>query len=126
MMTQLGNRIVEGGPVFMITLIVIIVGITLLFVLALIGKKDVRKMSELIGHLSLFGLIWGFMGSTFGLIGAFDAIESIDKVASTMFASGLKIALLSTLGGCVTFLIGRVAMFVLAMGLKPDKESTED
>lgn len=126
MMTQLGNRIVEGGPVFMITLVAIIAVMALLFVLALIGKKDVRKMSELIGHLSLFALIWGFLGSTFGLIGAFDAIESIDKVSSTMFASGLKIALLSTLGGCVAFLIGRVAMFILVMGLKPQKEITED
>jgi hypothetical protein len=124
-MSQLGNRIVEGGPIFMVTLVFVIGVMALLFVLALMGKKDVRKMSELIGHLSLFALIWGFMGSTFGLIEAFDAIESIDKVSSSMFAGGLKVALLSTLGGCVAFLLGRLAMFILAMGLKPQKEIKE-
>lgn len=124
-MTQIGNRIVEGGPVFMIILVLVIVVMVLLFALAFMGKKDVRKMIELIGHLSLFALIWGFMGSTFGLIGAFDAIESIDKVSSSMFAGGLKVALLSTLTGCVAFLIGRLAMFLLALGAKPKKEIVE-
>lgn len=124
-MLEFGNKIAAGGPVFMTVLFVIIVGILLLLGFAFLGKKDVKMMSVLIGHLSLFALIWGFFGSTLGLIEAFDAIEAIDKVSSPMVASGLKIALLSTLGGCFTFLIGRGAMFILALGLKTQKEITE-
>ena len=117
-MTQIGDRIMEGGPVFMVPLVLLILLIIVLFILVIIGKKDNSKTSKLIGHLSLFGMIWGFLGSTIGLITAFDSIDASGAVSQPMMAGGLKVALLTTVFGLVTFLIGRIAMIVLALSSK--------
>lgn len=123
-MSQIIDRIQEGGPVFMVPLVLIIIAIIVLFVLGLLGKKNTIHTNQLIGHLSLFGMIWGFLGSTLGLITAFDAIEAVDKVAQPMFAGGLKVALLTTVFGLVAFLIGRLAMVLLT--IKSQKEITPE
>lgn len=102
----------------MIPLLLIIFIMIGLLIVALAQKKDPKKMSQLIGHFSLFGMIWGFLGSTIGLISAFDAIQAVDNVATPLVAGGLKVALLTTLFGFVTFLIGRVCMIVIALKTK--------
>lgn len=122
-MSQLVDRIQEGGPVFMVPLVLIIIAIIVLFSLGLLGKKKIFHTNQLIGHLSLFGMIWGFLGSTIGLISAFDAIEGAGQVSQPMFAGGIKVTLLTTVFGLITFLIGRTAMFVLAV--KSHATSTE-
>jgi len=121
-MSQLVDRIQEGGPLFMVPLVLIIIAIVVLFVIGLLGKKKIIHTNQLIGHLSLFGMIWGFLGSTIGLISAFDAIESVDGISQSMFAGGLKVALLTTVFGLITFLIGRVTMFILT--IKSQRTST--
>jgi len=114
-MSQIIDRINEGGPFFMLPLVLIILAIVILFVLSLLGKKSMLKTSELISHLSLFAMIWGFLGSTVGLIQAFDAIESINNVSQPIVAGGLKVALLSTVFGLFTFLVGRLSMLILTI-----------
>ncbi|WP_299678564.1 MotA/TolQ/ExbB proton channel family protein [uncultured Dokdonia sp.] len=114
-MSQLIDRIQEGGPVFMVPLVLIIITIIVLFIVGLLGKKKLVHVHQLLGHLSLFGMIWGFLGSTIGLISAFDAIESIGNVSQPMFSGGVKVALLTTVFGLITFLIGRAAMLVLTI-----------
>lgn len=115
MITALINPITDGGPVFMIPLVLFMGVILLLLLLTLGGKRDGSKMSKLISHISLFALVWGILGSTLGLITAFDAMEAIDNVATPIVAGGLKVALLSTLFGCIAFLVGRAAMFIIAL-----------
>jgi len=105
----------DGGPVFMIPLVLLMVVVIILLVVALSGKMSINKASKLIGHVSLFALVWGFLGSTLGLISAFDAIESVGGISEPMMASGLKIALLSTLFGLITFLIGRAVIIILTL-----------
>ncbi|MEP0265524.1 MotA/TolQ/ExbB proton channel family protein [Dokdonia sp.] len=118
-MSQLIDRIQEGGPVFMVPLVLIIIAIIVLFTLSLLGKKNTIHTNQLIGHLSLFAMIWGFLGSTLGLISAFDAFEAIGgNVSQPMFASGLKVALLTTVFGLLAFLIGRLAMLILTIKLQ--------
>jgi hypothetical protein len=109
------NIIQDGGPIFMIPLVLLIVLILILFILAFIGKNAINKTSKLIGHISLFAMVWGFLGSTIGLIAAFDAIEGSGGVSQPIIASGLKIALITTLFGLLAFLIGRATMIVLAL-----------
>lgn len=111
----------DGGPLFMIPLVVFILVIAGLLVLSLI-KKPSQKLSKLISHISLFALVWGFLGSTLGLIQAFDAIESVGGVSDGRMAGGLKIALLTTLFGLVAFLVGRLALIIIT--LKGEKEAT--
>jgi biopolymer transport protein ExbB len=56
------------------------------------------------------GLVWislfisiapmlGFMGTVIGMINAFDAIEAAGDISPTLVASGIKTALLTTVGG---------------------------
>lgn len=114
-MSQLFDRINEGGPVFMIPILLVLLSVVILLVIALLGKKGARSTSELIGHLSLFALMWGLLGSTLGLITAFDAIEGSGNISQPMMAGGLKVALLCTVFGLFCFVISRIAMLILTI-----------
>ena len=121
-MSQIIDRINEGGPLFMVPILLVLLAVVVLFVLALVGKKRVRNTLELIGHFSLFALMWGLLGSTIGLITAFDAIEGNGNISQPMMAGGLKVALLCTVFGLLCFVISRVAMLVLT--IKAQKQET--
>ena len=54
-----------------------------------------------------------------GLITAFDSIESLDKISTEMFASGIKVSLLTLVFGAFTFVVTRVGLLILKMLQKP-------
>ena len=86
-MSQILDRIIEGGPVFMVPILLILLASIVLTILAALGKRDTAKTRELIGHISLFAMIWGLLGSTIGLIVAFDAISAINDVETPAVAA---------------------------------------
>ena len=47
----------------------------------------------------------GFMGTVIGMIGAFDAIAEAGDVSPSLVAGGIKIALLTTVGGLIVAVI---------------------
>ncbi len=47
----------------------------------------------------------GFMGTVIGMIGAFDAIAAAGDVSATLVASGIKVALLTTVSGLIVAII---------------------
>ena len=115
---------VEGGPVMM-SLILICLLLTLGFLTAggVFLRKDkakVKKMINLVGHVSLLALVLGFFGSMLGLVSAFDAIEDVKGLSSGIFAAGLKVSFLTTLWGSFVFIIARVGILILT-GLKGDE-----
>ncbi len=122
-MSQLIDRMNEGGPLFMYPILIVILAILALLVISLMGKKAKRATSEIIGHLSLFAMMWGFLGSTLGLITAFDAIEGSGNISQPMMAGGLKVALLCTLFGLFTFVIGRLSMLVLTVKAQQEERT---
>lgn len=122
-MSQLIDRMNEGGPLFMYPILIVILVILTLLVISLMGKRAKRATSEIIGHLSLFAMMWGFLGSTLGLITAFDAIEGSGNISQPMMAGGLKVALLCTLFGLFTFVIGRLSMLVLTIKAQQEERT---
>ncbi|WP_405226453.1 MotA/TolQ/ExbB proton channel family protein [Dokdonia sp. Asnod1-B02] len=122
-MSQLIDRMNEGGPLFMYPILIVIIAIIVLLVISLMGKRAKRPTSEIIGHLSLFAMMWGFLGSTLGLITAFDAIEGSGNISQPMMAGGLKVALLCTLFGLFTFVIGRLSMLVLTVKAQQEERT---
>ncbi|WP_298498366.1 MotA/TolQ/ExbB proton channel family protein [uncultured Algibacter sp.] len=111
------DRFNEGGPFFM-SLILICLLLALFFVI--MGfvnlKKDApksKKMTSLASDVSVLGLVFGFLGSIIGMIGAFDAIESISDVSTGVMAGGLKVAFLTTVFGAVTFILPRIGIIIL-------------
>jgi len=112
---SISDRFQEGGPVFMYTTLLILLGIVVLFILELVRGKNLSKSISLLSSLSLFALVWGFFGQLLGLINVFDTIESLDNIAPDVIAGGIKITALSPLFGMLTFLIGRGFIMVLTV-----------
>lgn len=106
------NFLNEGGPLFMYPLLLMLIIIIVLTIKASINSAN-EKDKKLISHISLFALVWGFLGQMIGLIGAFDAIESLSNIPPQLLAGGLKVALLSTTFGMIIFLVGRLGLITL-------------
>lgn len=109
------DRIYEGGPFFMVPILVILLLVILLFIRGVVKKETNSKTVKLISSISLFVLVWGFLGQAIGLIGAFDAIESIGNISTEVLAGGLKISFLPLIFGMITFLIARVGIIILTL-----------
>ncbi|SFD04094.1 MotA/TolQ/ExbB proton channel family protein [Algibacter pectinivorans] len=111
------DRFMEGGPLFMsLILICLLLAIAFLVMGFVNLKKDVlksKKMTKLASDVSILGLVFGFLGSTIGMITAFDAIESIGGISQGMMAAGLKVAFLTTVFGCITFILPRIGIIIL-------------
>jgi len=69
-----------------------------------------------------FAIAIGFLGQTFGLIMAFDTIQAMGDLSPQMVAGGLKLTLLSSLFGVVSFLIARLEIIILVWMSKDKME----
>ncbi|CAL2059056.1 MotA/TolQ/ExbB proton channel family protein [Tenacibaculum sp. 190524A05c] len=117
---ELFKRMNEGGAVFMYPIFLMLLTSIALGVLALKkGGEEASRFKELISHISLFALVWGFLGMMIGLITAFDAISAINNdIATPVLAGGLKIGLLSPSFGMFAFLVGRLLIIGLVVKKK--------
>jgi len=107
------NLLNDGGAAFSYPTFAMLLICIALIVKALIKGDADGKARKLISHISLFALVWGFLGQMIGLIGAFDAIEAAGDISPAVLAAGLKIALLSPVFGMVVFLVGRLGIIIL-------------
>jgi len=126
MSTQFIDRFNEGGPLFM-SLILICLVLSIFFLVKGFLNIDKepeysKKMMNLVGDVSLLGLVLGFFGSILGLITAFDAFEGLGEVNSGILAGGLKVSFLTTLFGSFVFIVSRIGMLVLRAILKENKK----
>lgn len=106
-------RLNEGGPLFMYTTLFLLITMVALLIRAFLKPSARQKTITIVSSISLFVLVWGFLGQMIGLIGAFDAIEAAGDVSPSILAGGLKIAILSPLFGMVAFLIARIGIIIL-------------
>ena len=112
------NLLNEGGPLFMYTLLITLIICIGLIVIALLKGDENGKTQKLIASISLFALVWGFLGQIIGLITAFDFIQSFGNVKPEIIAGGIKVASLSTAFGMVVFLIARLGIIALILKKK--------
>ena len=106
-------RLNEGGPLFMYTTLLLLIVMVALLIRAFFKPTSRQKTVTVVSSISLFVLVWGFLGQMIGLITAFDAIEAAGDISPAMLAGGLKIAILSPLFGMVAFLIARIGIIIL-------------
>jgi hypothetical protein len=106
-------RLDEGGPLFMYTTLILLIVIIAILIWGFLKPTNRSKAITLVSSVSLFVLVWGFLGQMIGLITAFDAIEAAGDISPAMLAGGLKIAILSPLFGMVVFLIARIGIIIL-------------
>ncbi|MFZ9701311.1 MAG: MotA/TolQ/ExbB proton channel family protein [Flavobacteriales bacterium] len=72
------------------------------------GGVEMGKMERALPWLSLFislAPMLGFLGTVIGMIGAFDRIEAAGDISPTVVAGGIKVALLTTVGGLIVAII---------------------
>jgi len=112
-MKSIIGKFIDGGPVFTLIIFACLIIIFALFVVALLKKESRPKLIELMKHIGWFAVAWGFMGRTFGLIHAFDAVSAHGELTPSLLADGLKMALVDPLMGIFVFVIARLAIIVL-------------
>ena len=108
----------DGGPLFMYTILIALLICITLIIKALLKGDENGKALKLIKSVSLFALVWGFLGQMIGLISAFDSIESLGNMSPGVLAGGIKIALLNPVFGMVVFLIARLGLIALTLKKK--------
>lgn len=91
------------------------------------GSVQMGQLENGMSWIALFIAIapmLGFMGTVIGLIQAFDAIEVAGDISPALVASGMKVALITTVGGLIVaiilqifynFLISKIDSIVVSM-----------
>jgi biopolymer transport protein ExbB len=72
------------------------------------GSVEMGKLERGLVWISLFislAPMLGFMGTVVGMIGAFDAIQAAGDISPSLVAGGIKVALLTTVGGLIVAII---------------------
>ncbi|MCI2229031.1 MotA/TolQ/ExbB proton channel family protein [Polaribacter sp. MSW13] len=106
------NFILDGGLIFMVPLLILLVVIVLLFVKGL--KDNSEKTYKLINALALFAFVFGVLGFVIGLLGALKDISvATGDISPQVLAGGFKVGLLSPTFGMVIFLIGKLFTIIL-------------
>lgn len=75
------------------------------------GSIEMNFLERGLVWLSLFiviGPLLGFLGTVVGMVIAFDAIEAVGDISPSIVAHGIKIALITTVGGLITGIILQV------------------
>ena len=75
------------------------------------GSVEVSKLEKGLVWISLFislAPMLGFMGTVVGMIQAFEAIEAVGDISPSLVAGGIKVALLTTVGGLIVAVILQV------------------
>ena len=112
-MNPLIRFFMEGGPIFMglltimlgIIIILSVIAVSLLISKKAAGLPSFRQRLVYIKSLGLFTMILGVLGQLMGLTEAFGAIQLASDVSPAIVAGGLKVSMYTTLYGIVIYLI---------------------
>ncbi|NQW37139.1 MAG: MotA/TolQ/ExbB proton channel family protein [Flavobacteriales bacterium] len=103
----------DGGQGFMFPLLLILILVLVLIVKGFLKNGNIVKTISLISSISLFALVWGFLGHIIGMIGAFDSIEAIGSVSPAIMSAGIKVSLIVPVFGSFIFLVARLGIIFL-------------
>jgi hypothetical protein len=112
------NLLSDGGPIFMYPLLLMLIICIVLLIKAFTKGDESGKLQKLVSSISLFALVWGFLGHLLGLISAMDAISVATSVSHGVLAVGIKVGLLSPTFGMIVFLIARLGIIGLILKKK--------
>jgi hypothetical protein len=103
--------IIEGGPLFMVTLLIFLIVLIILFITGL--KDNTEKTHKLINSLALFSFVFGVLGFVIGLLQALEVISIANSVSNQVLAAGFRVGLLAPAFGMIIFLIGKLFTIIL-------------
>ena len=122
-MNSIIGKFIDGGPVFTVVIFICLILVLALFAAAFMNKINRKKFMSLMKHVAWFAVAWGFMGRTFGLIHAFDAVAAHGDLTPALLADGLKMALVDPLFGIFVFVIARLGIIILVVSEKKTNEN---
>ena len=91
------------------------------------GSVQMSQLENGISWIQLFIAIapmLGFLGTVIGMVGAFDAIQAAGDISPTVVAGGIKVALITTIGGLIVaiklqmffnYIISKIDSIVVSM-----------
>jgi len=111
----------EGGTLFMSILSILLLfnlSLAAYFAMLLYSGKvsDPGKFRYRLSYIRSLGLlimVVGILGQLIGLFDAFKAIEQMGGVSPAMLAGGLKVSMITTLYGVISFVISFLIWFIL-------------
>lgn len=112
----------DGGILISYPILALLVWIIILFVIGFKNKAKTERSKSLIAAIGWFVIAWGYLGRTIGLIGAFDRVAAMGEITPELLSPGLKMALVGPLVALFTFAIARLAIIVLVLARKNEKE----
>ncbi|HMC00228.1 MAG TPA: MotA/TolQ/ExbB proton channel family protein [Flavobacteriaceae bacterium] len=92
----------EGGPLFMVILTILLLGVIVSF----------WKFKEWIKEIGLLALSIGILGQIIGLYGVFKGIEQMGQVSQEMMVGGLKVSSISTIYGLIIYIISIILRLI--------------
>ncbi|WP_271764924.1 MotA/TolQ/ExbB proton channel family protein [Aquimarina algiphila] len=114
--SALFSRINEGGPFFMVPILIMLLLTFFLIIKSVIalkqGSATLQKNISLLSSIGLLTLVWGMLGQLIGLVEMFDHVEKIGDLSTGIFAGGLKVSALPPIFGFFVFIISRAAIIV--------------
>jgi len=115
MISQIIEKMNEGGAVFTYPILATSVVITVYFVKALRNKLRTNGLVNLIASYGWFVFAWGSLGSAFGLIVAFDTLKTktISTLTAQQLAGGFRMVLISSLLAAFVFSLSRIYIVIL-------------
>ena len=112
----------DGGILISYPILALLVWIIILFVIGFKNKAKTERSKSLIAAIGWFVIAWGYLGRTIGFIGAFDRVAAMGEITPELLSPGLKMALVGPLVALFTFAIARLAIIVLVLARKNEKE----
>ena len=110
------DRMKEGGPMFMYPILLMLLICVTLIIKAFTKGDSNGKLIKLTKSISLFAIIWGFVGQLIALIQIFDSVQSTgESINQQVLSKGIKVGLLAPLFGMIVFLIARLGIIGLIL-----------
>ncbi len=106
----------QGGPLFMGILTLILLSLLAVFVMSVLKKGDEKQLNQSIQWLKsigTLGLVVGILGQLIGLYSAFSVMETTGGISPAILAGGLKVSLVTTLYGLLIYIIYLVCSMIL-------------
>lgn len=115
MISQIIEKMNEGGAVFTYPILATSIVVTIYFIKALRNKLRINVLAQLIASYGWFVFAWGNLGSAFGLIVAFDTIKTktISTLTAQQLANGFRMLLISSLLAAFVFSLSRIYVVIL-------------
>jgi uncharacterized membrane protein len=112
-----------GGPIFMIPLTAMLLGIIILGILSwlmMVGKNHppsttLKNMILTIIYTGTFAAVWGILGQGLGIYQALYAIQVAGDVSPAMIMGGIKISMIAPLYGIMILLLSSLIWFGLKL-----------